>query len=254
MGAVFISYRRGDSSGTAGRLYDRMTAALGRQRVFMDVDSIEPGLDFIEVLDRHLGECEVLLAVIGPHWLIANDAHGRRRIDDEADFVRLEIVGALSRGIRVIPILVDGAAPVSASDLPGELKALARRQAIEVRHERFGADTDQIADTLRKIMNEYPHAPVSKSTGAIGTWQGEIRHSHGLLKRTWILRQDGTMESPHNEFGFVENGRWQPSGDGIVVTLSSGSVYRGNVVGDVLSGTAETTSGAPGSFEMKRSH
>src|ERR1700741_3460316 len=132
MGAVFISYRRGDSSGAAGRLYDRLVASLGKQRVFMDVDSIEPGWDFIEVLDRHLAECEVVLAVIGPAWLSTTDAQRRRRIDDEADFVRLEIAGALSRGIRIIPILVDGARPPAAFDLPEDLKALARRQAIEV--------------------------------------------------------------------------------------------------------------------------
>lgn len=163
MGAVFISYRRGDSSGAAGRLFDRLEQALGRSRIFMDVDSIEPGLDFVDVLNRHLAQCDVMLAVIGPKWLSSADGQGRRRIEDDADFVRMEIESALSRGVRVIPVLVDGCAPIAAIDLPEALKALARRQAIEIRHDRFGVDADQLAETLRKIINTQPESVESES-------------------------------------------------------------------------------------------
>ena len=87
MGAVFISYRRGDASGAAGRLFDRLEQTLGRHSVFMDVDSIEPGLDFVEVLNQHLVKCDVMLVVMGPKWLSTKDNLGRRRLDDEGDFV-----------------------------------------------------------------------------------------------------------------------------------------------------------------------
>ena len=110
-GRIFISYRRGDTSATAGRLFDRLEGRFGVGSVFMDVDTIEPGLDFVEVIGGAVGSCDVLLALIGARWLGAVDEHGRRRLDDPDDFVVLEITTALERGIRVIPVLVDGAAP-----------------------------------------------------------------------------------------------------------------------------------------------
>ncbi|MGD9980752.1 MAG: toll/interleukin-1 receptor domain-containing protein [Hyphomonadaceae bacterium] len=163
MGAVFISYRRGDASGTSGRLFDRLQHALGRANVFMDVDSIEPGLDFVEVLNRHLEHCEVMLVVMGPAWLTAVDQAGRRRIDDEDDFVRMEIGTALARGIRVIPVVVDGAHPVGSVELPEDLKLLSRRQALVIRHDRFGADVDQLIETLIKIVGPSARAPGQQS-------------------------------------------------------------------------------------------
>jgi hypothetical protein len=107
--SVFISYRRQESSGLAGRLFDRLAARFGEDRVFMDIDRIELGVDFAEVIAQEVSTCAVLLAVIGPHWLDAADAAGRRRLEDPDDIVRLEIQAALDRDIRVIPILVDGA-------------------------------------------------------------------------------------------------------------------------------------------------
>jgi hypothetical protein len=107
-GRVFISYRRGDAAYPAGRLFDRLVDRFGAGRVFEDVDSIEPGDDFAEVITATVESCAVLLAVIGPHWLAAAGQDGRRRLDDPEDFVRLEIEAALARGVRVIPVLVDG--------------------------------------------------------------------------------------------------------------------------------------------------
>ena len=94
-GRVFISYRRQETSGMAGRLYDRLAAHLGEDQVFMDVDTIAPGVDFAEVITQAVRSCEALLAVIGPHWLTATDQDGRRRLDDPHDLVRLEVAAAL---------------------------------------------------------------------------------------------------------------------------------------------------------------
>ena len=107
MPGIFISYRREDSCAYAGRLYDHLIEQFGKDRVFMDVDSIEPGVDFVEVLQNTVSSCDVLIAVIGQHWLTAADTEGRR-LDHPEDFVRVEISTALSRNVRVIPALVAG--------------------------------------------------------------------------------------------------------------------------------------------------
>src|SRR5215472_5327650 len=125
---IFVSYRRQDSSHLAGRLYDRLADRFGEDQVFIDVDTIEPGVDFAEEIFRAVAACTVLLAVIGPGWLTAADEGGGRRLDDPDDIVRLEIEAALARGVRVIPILVEGAVMPRRQDLPDSLGGLARRQ------------------------------------------------------------------------------------------------------------------------------
>ena len=108
LGRIFISYRREETAYPAGWLYDRLADRYGGGQVFKDVDSIQLGDDFVEVVTRAVGSCDVLLALIGDQWLAITDEHGRRRLDDPDDFVRLEIEAALTRNVRVIPILVDG--------------------------------------------------------------------------------------------------------------------------------------------------
>src|SRR5215216_2926266 len=151
-GRVFISYRRQESSGLAGRLYDRLAARFGDDQIFMVVDTIALGVDFAEVIAQAVSSCEVLLAVIGPRWLTATDADGRRRLDDPDDFVRLEIAAALERDIRVIPILVEGAVMPRRQQLPEALAGLARRQALSVRHESFRADADRLLAAIESIL------------------------------------------------------------------------------------------------------
>ena len=123
-GRIFISYRRADSAGYAGRIYDRLTAHFGEDAVFMDVDTIEAGVDFVEVLQNAVQSCDVLVALIGRGWLDIKDAAGKRRLDNPEDFVRIEIAAALSRDIRVIPVLVDGASMPRSTELPDNLKPL----------------------------------------------------------------------------------------------------------------------------------
>src|SRR5215470_9691343 len=106
MRAIFVSYRREDTEGHAGRLFGDLTERFGKDVVFMDVAGIEPGRDFRRVIEQHVASCGVLLAVIGKSWLTAADEQGRRRLDDPIDFVRLETASALKRDIPVIPVLV----------------------------------------------------------------------------------------------------------------------------------------------------
>jgi hypothetical protein len=145
---IFISYRRGADSGVAGRLYDRLERSLGRERVFMDVASIAPGEDFVTVLKSRIAGCDLLLALIGRGWLAATDTAGQRRLDDPHDMVRIEIAAALAQGKRVIPVVIDDVSMPRAEDLPEDLKALARRQAIRVTHERFADDAENLVRAL----------------------------------------------------------------------------------------------------------
>ncbi len=122
MGAIFVSYRRSDSQGEAGRLFDDLVKHFGDNMVFMDVAGIEAGRDFRKVIEENVAGCGVLLVVMGPEWLNAKDENGVRRLDDPSDFVRLETASALRRDIPVIPVLVRGAGMPHAEHLPKDLK------------------------------------------------------------------------------------------------------------------------------------
>lgn len=152
MPGIFINYRRDDAPGVAGRLYDYLSRSFSRRELFIDVDAIKPGLDFVKQLDSQVSQCDVMLALIGPHWTTAQDEKGRRRLDGEKDYVRIEIASALRRDIPVIPVLLDGAAMPAEEELPDDLKSLARRHALELRHTRFASDAGDIADALRASL------------------------------------------------------------------------------------------------------
>jgi hypothetical protein len=148
---IFINYRREDSSGHAGRLFDALSVHFAG-RLFMDIDTLEPGVDFVEAIEQAVGSCEVLLVVIGREWLAVKDAAGHRRLDDPADFVRLEVESALARKIRVIPVLVQDAPMPRAEELPPSLARLARRNAIEISDARWAYDVDRLARTIQDIL------------------------------------------------------------------------------------------------------
>jgi hypothetical protein len=158
---VFISYRRGDSMATAGRIRDRLVQEFGRSRVFVDVDDIPHGRDFVEVLESKVAECGVLLAIIGPQWLDARDADGKRRLDDKDDFVAIEIGSALERkDIAIIPVLIDGARMPTAEELPERLKPLARRNAIELRNSQFGSDAARLVKSINGAVGAETPRPM----------------------------------------------------------------------------------------------
>ena len=172
MRAIFISYRRDDAEGQAGRLFDDLSHHFGADAVFMDVAAIEPGRDFRQAIDQQVAECGVLLAIIGKGWVTARDDAGRRRLDDPMDFVRIETASALKRDIPVVPVLVHGAAMPRAEDLPDDLKALAFRNAVELTHARWESDVQLLAKALRPYVQTRPAAvaPVA-SVPAAGAGQ-----------------------------------------------------------------------------------
>jgi TIR domain len=149
MARIFVSYRRRDSAGHAGRLYDHLRDYFGSSRVFMDVEGIEPGTDFTEVLDERIARAEVVVAVVGPNWLPAR-AGGSGKSDRTEDYVFREIATALARGVEVIPVLVAGAAVPPQSELPDELADLTRRQMYAVNDTTFAASFIQLIRAVER--------------------------------------------------------------------------------------------------------
>lgn len=152
MNRIFISYRREDSEGFARGLFQSLVNYFGKDSVFMDVDSISLGMDFVEAIDKSLDDCGVLLVLIGREWALSNDASGQQRLAKKDDFVRIEIAKALKRKVPVIPVLVKGASMPDSADLPAELQTLTRRQALELRHESWDSDIEHLATALEKIL------------------------------------------------------------------------------------------------------
>lgn len=148
MRAIFISYRRDDSEGEAGRLFDDLVNHFGEASVFMDVAAIQRGRDFRKAIDESVATCGVLLALIGKNWVDAKNEKGDRRLEDPSDFVRIETASALKRDIPVIPVLVHGATMPSADQLPDDLKELAFRNGCELTHARWSSDLQLLIKDL----------------------------------------------------------------------------------------------------------
>jgi len=161
MRKIFISYRRDDADEAAGRLSDHLVNQFGQDSVFMDVDGIAPGRDFRKVIEETLTQCDVLLGVMGRNWLDIKDEGGKRRLDNESDFVRLEIASALRRDIPVIPVRVQGATVPKPDSLPADLKDFSYRNAVELTHERWNSDVQLLVDKMRRLFNE-PCPPVNQ--------------------------------------------------------------------------------------------
>lgn len=172
MGGIFISYRREDSAGWTGRLAERLKDRFGEKSIFMDLDGIEPGIDFTIVLHNALESCDVLLAMIGPEWITTKDETGKLRLDDPADWVRTEIATALKRNIRVIPVLVGGAKVPTQNQLPDDLDPLAHRQAYELTDRRWNYDVQQLIKTLPfPLARLLFFLPTSWFDSYIGLWR-----------------------------------------------------------------------------------
>jgi len=166
---IFISYRRDDAAGYARAVYDELARHFGAERVFIDVDDIDPGQAFADVIRHAVGESKVLLVLIGPRW------HGPRegqppRIADADDFVRLEVSAALARGMRVIPLLLDGATMPGAAQLPEPLRPLAGRNALEIDNTRFAADVERLIAALREAVDKAPPKPAPARPKALLRW------------------------------------------------------------------------------------
>ena len=153
---IFLSYRREDAAPYARLLQFQFEERFPGTRIFMDLDSIEAGLDFAEVIRDAVNSCAVLVALIGRQWATVTDENGGRRLDNPDDYVRLEVQTALERGVRVIPVLVDGATPVKQQHLPVDLQRLARLNALELSYGRYEYDADRLVRVIGRLLAAPP--------------------------------------------------------------------------------------------------
>ena len=235
---VFISYRRDDSAGHAGRVHDRLEREFGRDLLFMDVDAIPLGINFVKVLGEEVAKCDVLLAVIGPNWLNARDEDGNRRLDNPHDFVRVEIGAALQRNIPVIPILLDGTKVPKANQLPKELEDLSLRNGLDIRHVSFHNDVDRL---IRGLKGQLANADAEKRRGDEDerrTQEAEFKQRADEEERrrkaeAWERRRDGQERRQEEAEGarpFLANaaarsiapGRWRMAAGSAIALLLAG--------------------------------
>ena len=161
MSRIFISYRRDETAAWAFMMNERLAERFGADKIFMDIDSIEPGDDFVEVIKSKVGACEVLVVLIGRAWLTCTDESGRRRLDNHDDFVRLEVKAALERGIRVIPVLVNGARPPRPEEVPDDLSPLCHRNALALTEVGYRQDLGRLVDIVAKAIGLTEPAPAA---------------------------------------------------------------------------------------------
>lgn len=181
---IFVSYRRADSGGYAGRVFDRLRHEFGDKAVFRDVDTIESGERFPEIIARELEACRVFIPIIGPSWVVATEPGGRRRLDNPEDWVRLEVATALKRtGLCVIPVTVGGAPMPSAKDLPEDLQALGQLQRRDLRDgDTWGADLDLLLQRVARELGSTLRSRRRKALAFAGLFA-----LAGIVVATWNI-------------------------------------------------------------------
>ncbi|MBV9643516.1 MAG: toll/interleukin-1 receptor domain-containing protein [Verrucomicrobia bacterium] len=199
-GQIFISYRREESRWSARSLYDRLCARFDRKQIFMDIDAIALGDDFVKAIEKTVGECDVLVAVIGTHWLTSKDEKGDRRLDNSEDFVRREIGTALQRDIRVIPVLVDSASMPRASELPDDLKPLVRRNALRISDTGFDDDCRRLVAAIEQVLEKTTaERREREEKERQNTGRGEAEAKERLETERWRKEQQERLEhKPHS--------------------------------------------------------
>lgn len=205
MTRIFINYRRQDSEGYVGRLYDHLCQHFEPQDIFMDVDSIPPGADFVDTLEQAVSGCDVFIAMIGPQWIDITDEHGDRRLDQWNDFVRIEITSALNQKKVIVPVLVGRARMPSPAQLPDELQLFARRNALELSQQHFAQD-------VKKLVKVIQDASPAKQNHKPQADSDTLSHKEAALKQ---VRLDlvGAAESPLYQFR-IENRLFPVIGEG----------------------------------------
>jgi len=194
---VFISYRRDDAKWQARELYRALIQVLPREQVFMDIDSIPPGADFVDVLEGWVTQCDILLALIGSNWTeVVDPKTGRRRLENPQDFVRIEVRKGLERNIPVVPVLLDGAPIPDAERLPDDLKKLVRRNAEFVEHRTVDTDVERLIKKLGLAQGPVtpPRSPSEEDRHrAEGRIKVDAKVVHGAPE-SWFKPGNGKTE------------------------------------------------------------
>jgi hypothetical protein len=215
---IFISYRRRETAGHAGRLNDRLADHFGDERVFMDIE-MEAGVDFVDQINAAVGSSGALIVLIGEEWLTVTDAAGHRRIEDPTDVHRVEVEAALNRDVRVIPALVQGARMPLEQELPEALRPLARRQAVELSDQRWDYDVDRLIAVLERVLAAAVQPRVGDRLRRLrdGVARALVRHpwriyaaglASGLLLAVAVLAATGYFGAPLLTIAFADPQRY----------------------------------------------
>ena len=281
MPRIFINYRRDDSAGYAGRMHDTLASAFGADSVFIDIDDIKPGVDYVSTIEERIAGCDVMLALIGSRWLDSQDASGLRRLDDPSDFVRVEIERALARHIRIIPVLIGTATMPGQADLPADISQLATLEASALSDSRWSYDISQLVNAIGETVPPQRGSRArwvwaalaavaivaaallllprfrASSHDVSGRWMADVRYDFGgTHSETFVFRvTDGTLAGTASFLG-VARGVVDGKIKGAAVSFktrtdeSAGSEtrqsehqYSGTVSGDELRLSMETMGG-----------
>ena len=202
---IFLNYRREDSAPFAGRLADDLGRHFGPENVFIDINRIDLGDDFVEAINEKIGACDVLVVLIGKEWLTTGDSAGRR-LDNVDDLVRREILAAKERKVRIIPVLVDGAAMPGEDQLPDALKFLARRNGLELSHTGYHFQLNRLIKAMEEIGRRHPRrrfyiaaafiaSALALVSAAYGGWRWMSRAHHKTLSAAGLTSIGATVSS-----------------------------------------------------------
>ena len=238
-GKIFISYRRSDSPAATGRLFDQLEAAFGSDQVFMDVDNIRAGQNFVTVLADAVRQCDVLLAVIGPAWLDARTKTGERKLDRADDFVRIEIESALGQKKLIIPVLVNGAAMPSRSQLPESMQPLVQFQGIELVNDHFRSGVRRLEHDLRTTFKECEEVKERSLNPARQEEPSTIAAETHPAHEPPAIKRDADREISREHSAAEATGPSTVVGTLIVVGTIAGLAFFASLVGDRSEGPRE---------------
>ena len=226
MPKIFINYRRDDSAGYAGRIHETLASVFGTDSVFIDIDDIKPGVDFVSTIESSITGCDVMLVLIGKRWLDSRDAEGRRRLDDPRDFVHIEIERGLAQQLRILPVLIDSAAMPAREQLPADIGRLAVLEAVALSDSRWQYDMGQLVTAIggavepegtsrRRILalgalvaaagaaGWFFFRPVAPAPDLSGRWVADVRYDFGVQhSEAFVLRlTDGRLSGTASFLG-----------------------------------------------------
>lgn len=221
MYSIVISYRRQDSADETRRLYELFSTIFGKDRLFRDLDTVAPGSDFVEKIDRVVSDASIVLAVIGPDWASSKDPSGNPRLNNRHDYVRVEIARALANHKRLIPVFVRGAEMPGENDIPAELVPMLRRQAVTIRDEHFNSDLEKLSNIVKNYLDEHPDETAPQALAEAAANADKVREELSGIKKVKQQLERELSNAVEKQTRSQRHAKWAVS-IGIIMVLLAG--------------------------------